>query len=110
MRYTEVEAVMYIDLRSSSPKAMLAVYSGTPITPSAAAVDVAGRVHLHAVGRAGSLTLGLRPHAATRHPARGGDVEDADVLARGVVHEQPPPIEREAQAVRPLEVVHQQHR
>src|SRR5687767_5343801 len=54
----------------------------------AAAVDVAGGVDLHAVRRARLVALRLRPHAAVLQAAARGDVEDADVLAGGVVDEQ----------------------
>src|SRR5687767_6000638 len=75
-----------------------------------AAIDVAGRVDLHAVRRAGLVTLGLGPHAAVRQRARWRDVEDSDVLARGVVDEQPPLVAGKAEPVGALEVVHEQLR
>src|SRR5215831_10579277 len=71
-----------------------------------AAVDVARRVDLHAVGRALALPRGLRPHPAAREAAVGLHVEDADVLAGRVVDEEAPAVPREAEAVGPVEIVH----
>src|SRR5712692_7524428 len=76
----------------------------------AAAVHVARGVDLHPVGRPGFVTPGLRPHAAIRERPARGDVEDADVLAGGVVDEELPLVEREAEPVGTIEVVHQQLR
>ena len=74
----------------------------------AAAIHVAGGVELHAVGRAASLPRGLGPHAPSREAAVGLHVEDADVLARGVVDEEPATVEGETQPVGPVEVVHEE--
>src|SRR5207247_10170743 len=54
------------------------------------------------------FALGLRPHTAVlERPARG-DLEHADVLARGVVDEQALLVQREAEPVGTVEVVHEQ--
>src|SRR5215470_4242250 len=71
-----------------------------------AAVDVARRIDLHAVGRALALSRGLRPHPAAREAAVGFHVENADVLAGGVVDEEATAIPREAEAIGPVEIVH----
>src|SRR5262245_25921307 len=76
----------------------------------AAAIQVARRVDLHAVGRTGALATGLGPDAAPGESAARGEVEHADVLALGVVDEQPPPVERKAQPVRLPEVLREQRR
>src|SRR5688572_10028905 len=73
-----------------------------------AAVHVAGGVDLHAVGSAGLVPCGLRPQTAVPNPPGWRDLEDADVLAGGVVDEQAPLVEGEAEAVGAVEVVHQQ--
>src|SRR5262250_3032670 len=75
-----------------------------------AAVDVALRVDLHAVGCALALPGGLRPHPAAREAAVGLHVEDADVLAGGVVDEEATAVPREAEAVGPVEIVHHERR
>src|SRR5207247_7521379 len=54
------------------------------------------------------VALGLRPHTAVlERPARG-DLEHADVLACGVVDEQALLVQREAEPVGTVEVVHEQ--
>src|SRR5712692_4535991 len=79
-------------------------------TAGAAAVHVARGIDLHPVGRPRLVTPGLRPHAALRERPAGGDVEDADVLAGGVVDEELPLVEGEAEPVGTVEVVHEQLR
>src|SRR5262245_18690323 len=76
----------------------------------AAAVDVARGIDLHAVGGARAFTHRLRPDAASRHRAVSLHIEDADVLPGGVVDEQAPSIQGEAQAVGPVEIVHEKNR
>src|SRR5262249_8281313 len=76
----------------------------------AAAVAGADGVDLHPIGSAGLLALRLRPHAAAGQRAARRHVEDPDVLARGVVDEQARLVQREAEAVGAIEVVHQQLR
>src|SRR5262249_15344982 len=75
-----------------------------------AAVAVARRVDLHAVGCALALPGGLRPHPAAREAAIGLHVEDADVLAGRVIDEEATAIPREAEAVGPVEIVHHDRR
>src|SRR5205814_1264231 len=74
----------------------------------ATAVDVAGGVELHPVGRPGLVAFRLGPEAPVRERASGADVEHADVLARGVVDEEAGLVQREAEAVRAIEVVDEQ--
>src|SRR5262245_12617675 len=76
--------------------------------PRARAVHVARAVDLHAVGRAGSVALRLRPESAVGEAAGRRDIEHPDVLARGVVDEEPALVERETQTVGAVEVVDQQ--
>ena len=64
-----------------------------------AAVDIARGVELHPVRRPLALPAGLRPHPATGQRAVPLHVEHADVLARGVVDEQSPAVQREAEPV-----------
>src|SRR5262245_53064825 len=75
-----------------------------------AAVDIARGVDLHAVGRALAVAGGLRPHRAAREAAVALHVEDADVLAGGVVDEEATAVPREAEAVGPVEIVHHDRR
>src|SRR5215469_5802030 len=75
-----------------------------------AAVEVPRGVDLHAVGGAGALADRLRPHATVREAAARPDVEHADVLTRGVVDEETPLVEREAEAVGTVEIVDEQRR
>src|SRR5439155_15116955 len=75
-----------------------------------AAVHVAGGVELHAVGGARLVALGLGPHTAAGERVLRRDVEHADVPARGVVDEQALFVQRKAEAVGTLEVVHEQLR
>src|SRR5438132_102150 len=96
---------------SSSMNIWAPLEAGSPNSAAgAAAVHIAGRVELHAVGRAGLVAPGLRPQAAVAQPPVTRDIEHANVLAGGVVDEQPPLVEREAEAVGPVEVVHEQPR
>src|SRR5439155_20511586 len=76
----------------------------------AAAVRVPRRIDLHPVRRARTLPHRLRPPAAARERAVRRDVEHADVPAGGVVDEEPPAVQGEAEAVGAIEVVHQQRR
>src|SRR5678816_3084152 len=76
----------------------------------AAAVHVTGGVDLHPVGRAPPFARRLRPELATRERPVGTHVEDTNVLAGGVVDEESPAVEGEAEAVRPVEVVDEEHR
>src|SRR5215467_2966498 len=78
--------------------------------PRAAAINVARRVDLHAIGRALALARRLGPDATAREAAVGLHVEDADVLAGGVVDEESPAVAREAEAIGAVEVVHHQRR
>src|SRR2546428_1528113 len=73
-----------------------------------AAVDVTLRVQLHPVGRARAFALRLRPHPAAGERAVSLHVEDADVLAGGVVDEEALAVEREAEPVRPVEIINEQ--
>src|SRR4029077_4891726 len=60
--------------------------------------------------RALALPGGLRPDLAARERAVTLHVEDPDVLAGGVVDEEPAAVEREAEPVGPVEVVADQDR
>src|SRR4029077_16844795 len=60
--------------------------------------------------RALALPGGLRPDLAARERAVTLHVEDPDVLAGGVVDEEPAAVEREAEPVWPGEVVGDQER
>src|SRR5262249_56795681 len=57
-----------------------------------------------------ALPRGLRPHPAARESTVGLHVEDADVLAGGVVDEEATAVPREAEAVGPVEIVHHERR
>src|SRR4029450_962583 len=70
-----------------------------------AAIDVAGAVDLHSIRRASPFALRLRPDSAGCERPVGAHVEDTDVLAVGVVDEEPPLIAREAEPVRLAEIV-----
>src|SRR5262245_26699125 len=76
----------------------------------AATVDVARGIDLHAVGGACAFAYRLCPDAASRQRAVALHVEDSNVLPGGVVDEQAPSIEREAQTVGPVEIVHEKDR
>jgi hypothetical protein len=67
----------------------------------AAAPDIAGRVDLHAIGRAATITLRLGPDAAARQRALGTDVEAANVLPLGFVDKQVTLVAPEAEPVPP---------
>ncbi len=56
-----------------------------------------------------SPVVSAQSFAAGERPVRA-HVEDANVLAGGVVDEEPPAVEGEAEAVRPVEVVDEEHR
>src|SRR4029453_9646713 len=75
-----------------------------------AAVHVALRVELHPVGRALALALRPPPPPPPGQAAVALHVEDADVLASRVVHEEAAAVEREAEPVRAIEVVHEHGR
>src|SRR5215471_17499788 len=76
----------------------------------AAAVDVTRRIDLHAVGCTRAFAHGFRPDAASRQRAVGLHVEDANVLPGSVVDEQAPSIQRKAQPIGPVEIVHEKDR
>ena len=121
-RYSDVDAVMYRLLRSSSPKVKFAQAPASRMTPS----DVARRIEDMDAARAAAVddcrgcrsscrrALPAPSPSVTAHtapPLRSPlrlDVEHPDVLALGVVDEQARFVEREAQAVRLDEIVGEQ--
>src|SRR5512132_3904630 len=65
----------------SSTNIMAPLDAGSPKSAGPAAVDVARRVELHAVGRAGLVAPRLGPQPPVRQRSGRRDVEQPDVLA-----------------------------
>src|SRR5439155_10402674 len=74
----------------------------------AATVHVACRIDLHAVGRTCAFALGLRPNLAAAEGPIWIYLEDAKVLAGGVVNEQPATVEGKAKPIRTVKLIHKQ--